>query len=157
MVGLRGSGTSGNWDFWRGETSKCGGTSVGVGSMGARSPGWLDFSVRWGFLGMGLLSVVGLLRDGTSDCVGGTSDGVGMLGGETSKCGISGGWLYGGWEFWGMGLLVAVVGFWRCGNSEGTGVTLLSVGLLAGGSMGGEGGEDSGNVGTAEGSGIWLW
>ena len=53
-----------------------------------------------------------------------------------------------------MGLLVAVVGFWRCGNSEGTGVTLLSVGLLAGGSMGVE---NSGNVGTAEGSGIWLW
>ena len=61
--------------------------------MGARSPGWLDFSVRWGFLGVGLLSVVGLLRDGTSGCVGGTSDAVGMLGGETSKCGISGGWL----------------------------------------------------------------
>ena len=98
--------------------------------------------------------MVGLLRDGTSGCVGGTSDGVGMLGGETSKCGISGGWLYGGWEFWGMGLLVAVVGLWRCGNSEGAGVTLLSVGLLAGGSMGVE---NSGNVGTAEGSGIWLW
>ena len=54
-----------------------------------------------------------------------------------------------------MGLLVAVVGLWRCGNSEGAGVTLLSVGLLAGGSMGE--GENSGNVGTAEGSGIWLW
>ena len=62
---------------------------------------------------VGLLRVVGFLGCGTSKC-GGTSmgwdfwlrwwdfGGVGILrgGGDTSKCGTSGGWLYGGGEFW---------------------------------------------------------
>ena len=99
--------------------------------MGARSPGWLDFFVRCDFLGVGLLSVVGLLRHGTSGCGGGASDGwecwgarvrllsVGLLAASFMESGDSG-----GWDFVGVGIL-------------GARVRLLSVGLLAGGFGGG--------------------